>query len=117
MVSRKGPNRENSPKKERSRYVAPPPGLAEMLALKKRFNQTGTEFLKVDLSTAMTFVSAAHHTSDPVKRQRNRKAARSAYDTVVRMAKKLSLSDADAEELSKNLGRLRSELVELGEVF
>lgn len=51
-----------------------------------------------------------------VKRERNRKAARQAYDTVVRLAKKIELTDAEASELNRGLKRLRAELAELGEV-
>lgn len=100
-----------------SRYAAPRPTLTDMLALEKQFNRTGTDFLKVDLATAFTFVANARNTYDPEKRHRNQKSARRAYDTVLKMSTRVALSDADATELKQNLRQLKSELDEMGEVF
>lgn len=92
-----------------------PPG--DLLAIEKQFNKTATDFLKVDLATALTFAATARHADDPEKKSRNQQFARKAHDTVLKMGEKVHLSNEDAEELEQNLRRLRSELVDLGEVF
>jgi type IV secretory pathway TrbF-like protein len=100
-----------------SAYAAPKPTIDALLASEKQFNQAGTQFLKVDVATALTFANTALQADDPEKKRRNRASARKAYDTVVRMMKKLKLSASDAEEIQQGLQRLKSELVTLGEVF
>jgi len=99
------------------RYAAPRPTLAEMMASAEDFNRAGTNFLKVDLATALIFVDIALTTNDPAKKLRNRKSARKAYDTVTKQMTKVRPSDRDIGELHANLDRLRSELRRLGEVF
>lgn len=108
---------KKGPPKKASRYAAPRPTAIEMLALGKQFNQTGTEFLKVDVATALTFASTARLSQDPAKKLRNRKSARLAYDTVTRMIERVTLGASDAAELTANLKRLKAELIELGEAF
>ena len=98
-------------------YVVPRPTPAELLAIEKQFNKTGADFLKVDLATALTFVATARHADDPGKKRRNQQFARKAYETVLKMAKRVHLSSDDRGELQRGLRRLRSELIELGEVF
>ena len=85
--------------------------------LAQEFNRTGKDFLKIDLQTAFTFSRAALSTDDPVKRRRNQKSARKAYDTVLNQMKKIDLSEKDNKDLKGNLRRLKSELTKLGEVF
>ena len=89
----------------------------ELLASKRQLNETGTEFLKVDVATGMTFAQTALSSHDPEKKRRNQKSARKAYDTVVRMLQKITPNDADAQQLDEGLQRLKADLVELGEVF
>ena len=89
----------------------------KQLTLEKQFNRAGTQFLKVDVATALTFAETALGTQDAAKKRRNRKSARKAYDTVVRMAKKVTLSDQDSKELERGLHRLRANLRRLGETF
>jgi len=98
-------------------YGVPRPTPAELLAIEKQFNKTGGDFLKVDLATALTFIATARHADDPEKKRRNRQFARKAYETVLKLAERVHLSSDDREELQRGLRRLRSELVELGEVF
>ena len=93
------------------------PTREELLSSKRQLNEVGTEFLKVDVATGRTFVEAALSSDDPEKKRRNQKSARKAYDTVVRMLKKITPNDADAQELNAGLQRLKADLVELGEVF
>lgn len=51
--------------------------------------QTGADFLRVELDTAMTFAQAALGAgNDTVKRDRNRVNARKGYDTLLRLGLK-----------------------------
>ena len=81
------------------------------------FNRTGTEFLKVDVATGLTFAKAALDSHDPEKKRRNQRSARKAYDTIVRMLKKITPTDADARQLDASLHQLKNELIQLGEIF
>ena len=89
----------------------------ELLATRKRLNRANSDFLKVDVQTALTFTGIALQTTDPVKRQRNQRSARKAYDTVLRLMGKVQLSESDARTLGSGLERLKSELRELGETL
>jgi len=111
VVPKKGSQNKNP------HYGVLRPTPAELLAIEKQFNKTGADFLKVDLATALTFVATARHADDLEKKRRNRQYARKAYDTVLKMAERVHLSSDDREEVQRGLWRLRSELVELGEVF
>jgi hypothetical protein len=84
---------------------------------KRAVHRVGTDFLKVDLETALTFVQVALTTEDLATRERNRKSARGAYDTVLRFTKKLRLSESDVTELKRDLRRLKADLLRLGETF
>ena len=101
---------------ERS-YAAARPTVDELLAARTRANRVNVDFLKVDLKTALTFSEVALKTDDPVKRRRNCNAARKAYDTILRLMPKVALTEAEADLLTDNLARLKSELQSLGETF
>jgi len=107
-------------KKKRARdpsYPVPKPTVDEVLGFGSRFRQVSTDFLKVDVATALTFTEIALQASDSEKRGRNCRHARIAYDTVLRLIRRVDLTDEDSQILSSNLKRLKSELVQLGEVF
>jgi len=107
-------------KRKRARdpsYAVPKPTADEILAFGSRFRQASTDFLKVDLATALTFTEIALQASDSEKRERNCRNARVAYDTVLRLIERVDLTDEDSEMLNSNLARLKSELARLGEVF
>jgi hypothetical protein len=89
----------------------------EVLANLREFNRTGTQFLKVDVATGLTFAKAALDSSDAEKKRRNQKSARKAYDTIVRMLNKITPSDADAQQLNDSLHQLKKNLIQLGETF
>lgn len=91
--------------------------MADLANTQQQFNRTGTEFLKVDVATALTFAATALNTDDPEKKRRNQRSARKAYDTVLRMTQKVTLTPQDAKELSKSLHLLRANLMRLGEVL
>jgi len=89
----------------------------EILASRDRMNRTSMDFLRIDLDTALTFSSVALQTDDMSKKHRNQRAARRAYDTVLRLIKKVTLTDAEARVFAQSLGRLKSDLENLGEIL
>jgi len=89
----------------------------DLLISSERLNQTGAEFLKIDVEMALTFTDIARRATDPLRKQRNRRAARRAYDSIVRLTARVHLSDEDARTLRQGLTRLKSELKSLGESF
>ena len=89
----------------------------EILASGERVNRAAAEFLKLDVQTALTFLFTVRSSEDETRRVRNRKAARRAYDTVVKLMKRVKLSEEDTRKLQVGLEQLRSELEEVGEVF
>jgi hypothetical protein len=99
-------------------FAAKKPTVDELLAAGAQLNRTSTDFLKVDLQTALTFSGIALQSADdPVKRQRNRKNARRGYDMIVRLVEKVSLTDDDVQYMTRNLHRLKTDLQQLGETF
>ena len=78
-------------------------------------NTASVNFLKIDLETALTFSQMALRTSDPTGRHRNARAARRAYDTIMRLREQVHPGRVDSELLSKNLRLLKADLVRLGE--
>ena len=93
------------------------PGFSELLENGKHLRQVSTDFLKVDLETALTFTGIALGSDNAVKKDRNRRSARKAYDTVLRLMNKLDVDERDVQLLRTNLERLRSELQMLGEAL
>jgi len=111
------PHRSKNVSTQDPNYAASRPTIAEYLEAGIQVNRTTLDFLKVDVQTGLTFTGIALQTEDSIKRQRNCRSARKAYDTVLKMIKKVDISENDARILYRNLHRLRSELVSLGEVF
>jgi hypothetical protein len=98
-------------------YETLKPTVDELVASLGQLNRASAEFLKTDVETALIFTSIALQTEDFSKRQRNRQNARRGYDTVVRLAGRIRLSDDDEQFLTERLARLKSELQRLGEVL
>jgi len=98
-------------------HAAARPTVDELLASRERMNRATTEFLKLDLQTALTFAGIARQTRDQIRKKRNCTAARRAYDTVVRLVDRVELSVEDGRVVRHGLQRLRTELESLGEVF
>jgi hypothetical protein len=99
-------------------FAAKRPTVDELLSVSAQLNRTSTDFLKVDLETALTFSSIALQSlDDPIKRQRNRRNARRGYDVIVRLMVRVSLTEDDARHIDLNLQRLKRELQQLGETF
>lgn len=91
--------------------------LDDLLASKSRVNKANTEFLRLDLQTALTFTGLALNTDDPAKKDRNQRAARRAYDTILRFMQRVTLTEDEARFFEENLPRLKGELITLGEVL
>lgn len=96
-------------------HAAPKPTVDELLAWQSRANKVNADFLKLDLQTALTFTQLALQAEDGVKRERNQRAARKAYDTILRLVGRVTLTDDEARSMGKSLERLRSDLIRLGE--
>ena len=73
-------------------HAAPKPTVDDLLASRERMNRASAEFLKIDLETALTFVKIARQSRDDVRKKRNCKAARRAYETVLRLINKVELN-------------------------
>ena len=104
--------------KQRMRgHAAPKPTVDQMLASRERMNRASAEFLKIDLEIALTFVSSARQARDDVRKQRNCRAARKAYDTVVSLVQKVPLREQESQDVERGLSLLKTELKALGETF
>ena len=107
MVSRK---RERSETRDKS-------VLNDFYASRERMNRAATEFLKIDMEMGLMFVDIARRTHDAARKQRNHRAAWKAYDTVLKLIRKVELSEGNATHLMQGLDRLRSELEDMGTAF
>lgn len=63
------------------------------------------------------FADIARRTNDAARQRRNHRAARKAYETVLKLIRKVELSERDATHLEQGLDRLRSELEDMGTAF
>lgn len=91
--------------------------MPEKSILVKDFNQRGTEFLKVELETGLTFANIALGevlgSEERIKAQAN---ARKAYQTVLRLRGRFDPpNEAATRDIENALDRLRSVLEKLGE--
>jgi hypothetical protein len=109
------PRPDRSASSQQRGHSVPRPTVDELLASKSRFNKATTDFLKIDLETALTFTALALQAQDREKKERNRKAARKAYDTITRLISRVTFSEVEANAFKENLERLRSDLIKLGE--
>jgi hypothetical protein len=76
------------------------------------------ESLRTDSRVGLTFAALASQAAEgSTKRMRNQANARKAYDTVLGVSKQTRLNNAEADELTEGLNKLKSALEELGEVF
>jgi len=106
-----------SKKQQTGGHAAPKVTFDQILASRERMNRASVEFLKIDLQTAFTFLRVARQTDDPIRKHRNCRAARRAYDTVVKLMGKVRLNKQDRQTVVLGLEHLRSELQEFGEAF
>src|SRR5262252_7420251 len=85
-----------------------PQALAEQLsATGKQLNATTADFLKVDVETALTFCGLALETDNQEKKHRNRKNARRAYDTILRLWNNVTFAPAEEGYIHERMSRLK----------
>lgn len=85
--------------------------------LTEHLNKAGADFLRLDVEIGLTFSGIALQAQDSEKRARNLRAARRAYDTVLRLTDRVTLTKDGAQSLARSLCRLKCDLVRLGEIF
>lgn len=82
-----------------------------------RMNRASAEFLKIDVNAALTFLHVARQTTDKIQRERSQRAARKAYETVLRLMKRVQLSREEEQVLKRKLEQLKNELEGLRDTF
>jgi len=91
--------------------------MADRASLKELCNRSGVDFVTADLNLGLTFSHMARGLRTQETKDRSRRNARRAYDTVVRFRDRVSPTTAEALLIRKRLARLKSELEQLGECF
>ena len=80
-------------------------------------NSTSADFLRIDVDTALTFTQIALESDDQEKKDRNRKNARKAYNTIMHLRDKVEFSPSQDKYLSEKTELLKRDLIALGEKF
>ena len=83
----------------------------------ERTNELGAQFLQIDSEIALTFSGIALGASNEEKKRRAAQTARKAHDSIMRLRKRIELTDAQRQKLDANLQKLKSELQSLGQEF
>jgi len=91
--------------------------LAKSFEFGERLNRAQGNFLNLDAEVGLTFAGIALQTRDSEKRERTRRVARKAYDTVLRLMNRVTFTKDDAQSLARNLLRLKYDLTMLEETF
>jgi hypothetical protein len=78
-------------------------------------NQSGVEFLLIDLDLAMTFLDIAETSRIEETRRRNNDNARTAHDTVVRLLAKLRPTLAQRHAIDAKVAILKTRLQAVGQ--
>ena len=94
----------------KSSYTVLKPTIDELVGSRDQAIRVSTDFLKLDVATALTFTGIAFTSEKPEVKERNRHSARRAYDTVTHLLGKIQVSESDAQVLKGDLRRLKSEL-------
>jgi hypothetical protein len=81
---------------------------------RREFESASIEFLLTDLDVANTLLDVASTSHDPETRRRNIQNAKSAYETVIQFALRLSLTESDRATIETQLGLLKQRLVAAG---
>ena len=90
--------------------------MREKSTIANDFNRAGTEFLKVEIETGLSFASIAlSEEPGSEKRIRNQGNAVKAYQTVLRLRGRVENSDDTNRAIQNALDHLRSALQKLGE--
>lgn len=88
---------------------------ADLSQTGKRLNQTGKDFLRVDVETTITFATTALTTDNPEKKSRNIKNAKKAYYTIQQLSKRVTYTGSEQAYMSEMMARLKKDLEQLGE--
>lgn len=81
-------------------------------------NRNRFEALRTDTKVGLTFATLASEAAEgSATRTRNLANARKAYDTVLRLSKRLCIKEAEMQQLAEGLSNLKSALESLGEYF
>ena len=80
-------------------------------------NQSGVDFLLIDLDLAMTFMDVASGSNIQATISRNHNNARKAYDSVVHLLGKLTPDAGQREEIESKLALLKTRLEAVGQQF
>jgi hypothetical protein len=80
-------------------------------------NATSVDFLNTEADTGLMFAGIALESDTEEKMTRNRANARKAYDTILRFIGRVSLTDAESENLGTKMAKLKLGLQTLGESF
>jgi len=91
--------------------------MADRPSLRESCNRSGVDFVITDLNVGLTFSYMARGLLTQETKDRRRRNARRAYDTVVRFRDRVCPTTAEALSIQKKLARLKSELEQLGECF
>lgn len=83
----------------------------------KNANAASVNFLKIDVRTALTFSHIALTTADPARKLRTSRAARRAYESIIRLGRNVDLKPSDSKFLRDHMELLRADLVRLGEIL
>lgn len=78
-------------------------------------NATNADFLRIDVETALTFSGLALETDNDDKKQRNRKNARKAYNTILRLSQNVTFTPSEEAYMHEMMSRLKNDLALLGE--
>ena len=98
-------------------YAAAKPTMDEFLALRERMNRVGANFLKLEVETALLFISIGRNTPDEARRKHSCRLAWRAYQTVLHLMPKVDLTSEDYQMVTQGLARLKTELEVLEESF
>ena len=79
---------------------------------KDRLNQTGIDFLFIELDTAFTLLELASVTTVVETRVRNRRNALVAYETILRFAPLVTLTGDQKQQFDERLHELSTSLLE-----
>jgi hypothetical protein len=83
----------------------------------REVNQNGVEFLLIDLDVGIVFMDVAEASRFEETRLRNHQNARKAYDTVLRLLKKLTPNAGQHRMIDAKLALLKIRLQAVGQQF
>src|SRR5262249_18222888 len=87
----------------------------QLTAAGKQLNATNADFLRIDVQTALTFSELALGTDNEEKKERNRKNARKAYDTILHLWNNVTFTPSQEVYMHEMMSRLKNDLALLDE--